>query len=164
MLQRLLLFSSFHLISIVSIAQIGTIKGNVTDASTGEAIVGANVSIAGTTQGAAADVNGDFEIPKVKAGTHTLVVSFVSYKTDTLRDVSVYPDQTTAINHKMVEESQQLGEVVVSAEKITNTDYAVITEIRKNDLIAVGISSQQITRAPILWPPFYAGYVSMSAR
>jgi outer membrane receptor for ferrienterochelin and colicin len=45
----------------------------------------------------------------------------------------------------MVEESQQLGEVVVSGERITNTDYAVITEIRKNDLIAVGISSQQIT-------------------
>ena len=129
----------------MSIAQIGTIKGNVTDALTGEAIVGANVSIAGTTQGAAADVNGDFEIPKVKAGTYSLVISFVSYKTDTLRNVSVYPDQTTAINHKMMEESQQLGEVVVSGQRVTNTDYAVITEIRKNDLIAVGISSQQIT-------------------
>ena len=44
-----------------------------------------------------------------------------------------------------MEESMQLGEVVVSGARVTNTDYAVITEIRKNDLVVVGISSQQIT-------------------
>ena len=38
-----------------------------------------------------------------------------------------------------------MTEVVVSGSRVTNTDYAVITEIRKNDLVAVGISSQQIT-------------------
>lgn len=145
MVRKVLLSFSVCLVSIASFAQLGTIKGNIKDATSGEAIIGANIFLAGTAQGVAADVNGDFEIQKVKAGTHTLIISFISYKTDTLKDVTVYPDQTTAINHKMVEESQTLTEVVVSGTRVTNTDFAVITEIRKNDLIAVGISSQQIT-------------------
>ncbi|MDH4089894.1 MAG: TonB-dependent receptor [Cyclobacteriaceae bacterium] len=145
-MMRRLLLSLFALsVSLNVFAQVGTIKGNVKDASTGEGIIGANVYIAGTTQGASVDINGDFEISNIKAGNHDLVLSFISYKTDTLKNVTVYPDQTTVVNHKMVEESQQLTEVVVSGTKITNTDYAVITELRKNDLVAVGISSQQIS-------------------
>lgn len=145
MVRKLLGSLSLIVVSFGVFAQVGAIKGNIKDVSTGEAIIGANIFLVGTTQGVAADVNGDFEIPKVKVGNHTLIISFISYKTDTLKDVAVYPDQTTAINHKMTEESQQLNEVVVSGSRITNTDYAVITEIRKNDLVAVGISSQQIT-------------------
>jgi len=141
----LLLLPVFLILLETALAQVGTIKGTVKDALTGDAVIGANVLIAGTSDGTAVDVNGDFEIKQVKVGEHTLIISFVSYKTDTLKKVIVYPDQTTVINHKMMEESMQLGEVVVSGTRVTNTDYAVITEIRKNDLVVVGISSQQIT-------------------
>jgi len=144
-MRRLLLSLGAFLFSLSVFAQMGSIKGTVHDAATGEAVIGANVYIAGTTQGASVDINGNFEITKVRVGDHNLILSFVSYKTDTLKKVTVYPDQTTVIHHKMIEESQQLTEVVVSGAKITNTDYAVITELRKNDLVAVGISSQQIS-------------------
>lgn len=126
-------------------AQLGTIKGTVTDAVSGEAIIGASVYVPATGQGAAADINGAFEIAKIKSGSYTLIVSFISYRTDTLKNVTVYPDQTTDINHKMIEEGQTLNEVVIGGQRITNTDYAVITEIRNNNLVMVGISSQQIT-------------------
>lgn len=141
----------FYLLVIVTListslkAQLGSIKGTITDALTGEAIIGASVYVSSTAQGGASDVSGAFEIPKVKAGIYTLVVSFISYKTDTLRNVTVYPDQTTNIQHKMIEEGQTLNEVVIGGQRITNTDYAVITEIRNNNLVMVGISSQQIT-------------------
>jgi len=133
------------ILSCAAMAQMGTLKGTVKDGLSGEPIVGANVIIAGTTHGVAADVNGGFEIPKIKAGTYSLVISFISYKTDTLKNVTIYPDQSTVIDHKLLEEGEQLGEVVVQGVRITNTDYAVITEIRKNDLVVAGISSQQIT-------------------
>jgi TonB-dependent receptor len=139
----LLVFAT--LISTSLKAQLGSIKGTITDALTGEAIIGASVYVSSTAQGGASDVTGAFEIPKVKAGTYTLVVSFISYKTDTLKNVAVYPDQTTDIHHKMIEEGQTLNEVVIGGQRITNTDYAVITEIRNNNLVMVGISSQQIT-------------------
>ena len=144
-MKRFYLLVLVTLISTSLKAQIGTIKGTVTDAVTGEAIIGASVYVNPTAQGSATDINGAFEIQKVKAGTYTLVVSFISYKTDTLKNVTVYPDQTTAIHHKMMEEGQTLNEVVIGGQRITNTDYAVITEIRNNNLVMVGISSQQIT-------------------
>jgi CarboxypepD_reg-like domain len=50
--------------STVAFAQSGAIKGNVKDGSTGEAVVGANVIIAGTSIGNIADLNGDFQIQK----------------------------------------------------------------------------------------------------
>ena len=145
MFRRLLLSLSLLTLAVCALAQSGTIKGNVKDAVSGEAIIGANVLVMGTAQGAQADIEGNFEIPKVKAGTYSLVVSFISYKTDTLKDITVYPDQTTMVNATIMEEGQELNEVVITGAKVTNTDVSVITEIRKSDLVAVGISAQQIS-------------------
>lgn len=145
MLQRGILTIALFITGLTAFGQVGTIKGSVKDATTNDVVVGANVFILGTTQGSAADIEGNFEIKNVKVGTYSLVISFVSYRTDTLKNIVVYPDQTTVIHAKLVEESQQLSEVVVRGAKVTNTDFAVITELKKNDLVAVGISAQQIS-------------------
>ncbi len=145
MLRRIFLSFTFSLVSDVLFAQTGSIKGSIKDVITGEGVIGASVYIVENSLGAAADVNGDFEIPKLKAGSYTLLISFISYKTDTLKNIVVYPDQTTVVNTTLAEESQQLTEVVVKGAKVTNTDVSIITEIKKNDLVAVGISAQQIS-------------------
>lgn len=145
MFQRLLYIGIFTFCAILSNAQTGTIKGKVKDAGTNEPVVAANVVIHGTSQGTAADINGDFTISKVKAGTYDVIISFISYKSDTLKGVTVYPDQTTVINHALAEEVQQISEVVITGSRAVDNDIAVITEIKKSDLVAVGISAQQIT-------------------
>ncbi len=144
MLQRILYTLIFSGIITVSSAQTGTIKGNVKDV-TNVGIVGANVIIAGTSQGAVADVEGNFEITKVKSGTHTLIVSFISYKSDTIKNITVYPDQTTVVNSQLVEEGEELDEIVVSGTRINDNDFAIITEIKNNNLVVAGISAQQIS-------------------
>lgn len=145
MFRRILLPVALGLISCAASAQTGTIKGSVKDAVSGDVIVGANILVAGTSLGTVADVEGNFEIPKVKVGTYKLVVSFISYKTDTLSDVTVYPDQSTVLNVALTEEGQQLTEIVVTGTKVTNTNVSVMTEIKTADLVAVGISAQQIS-------------------
>jgi TonB-dependent receptor len=145
MLQRVLYVAIIVFSAIVSNAQTGTLKGNIKDGSTNEPIIAANVVIKGTSQGVAADLNGDFMISKVKAGTYDLIISFISYRSDTLKGITVYPDQTTVINHSLLEEVQQIAEVVVTGARVVDNDIAVITEIKKSDLVAVGISAQQIT-------------------
>jgi TonB-dependent receptor len=145
MLQRIFSTAIFSFFALATYAQTGSIKGNITDGVSGESIIGANVLIAGTTQGTIADINGDFQITKVKAGTYNIVVSFISYKTDTLKNITVYADQTTVLNTKLFEQAQELNEVVITGSRVTNTDVSVITEIKKADLIAVGISAQQIS-------------------
>src|SRR6478609_3771194 len=132
------------LISVSAFSQTGTIKGTVKDETTGEGIIGANVFIEGTTQGAVTDIEGNFTLPKVKVGKYNLLISFISYTSKTVADVDVYPDQSTVLNTTLKDASEELATVKVTGRRITETDIAVITEIKKSDLVAVGISSQQI--------------------
>jgi outer membrane receptor protein involved in Fe transport len=134
----------FLSVSGFAFAQSGTIKGTVKDGTSGEGVIGANVYILGSTQGAAVDINGEYVIAGVKAGTYTLIASFVSYRTDTIKSITVYPDQTTLVNVAMHEDAQELESVLVTARAFTNTDVSVITELKKGDLIAAGVSSQMI--------------------
>ncbi len=125
-------------------SQTGSIKGTIKDEKTGEPMIGANVVIEGTTTGGSTDIEGAFVIPKVKAGTYSIVVSSVSYASRTIPGIQVYPDQTTVVNTFLKEDSQELESVVVKAARSTDTDVAVVTELKMADLVAVGISSQQI--------------------
>jgi hypothetical protein len=137
-------FLALMVISSSAFAQVGTIKGQIKDEKTGEGIIGGNVVIEGTTIGASTDVDGNYVIPKVRAGKVNIVISSVSYTSKTIPNVDVYPDQTTVVNTAIKEDVQQLEEVVVTTKRQTDTDISVITELKKADLVAVGISSQQI--------------------
>ncbi len=57
------------------------ITGNVTDASNGEPVIGATVTIKGTTLGAITDFEGNYIIEKVPVGEAIVSVSYVSYVT-----------------------------------------------------------------------------------
>lgn len=59
------------------------IRGTVTEAGSGEPIIGANLILMGTNQGNATDLNGDYVIRDVEPGTYTLRVSSVGFVTIT---------------------------------------------------------------------------------
>lgn len=83
-----------------------TIRGKVID-NTGEAVIGANVSIKGTTNGVITDIDGNFVLNNAKG---TLVISFVGYQT---QEISVAGK--TVINVTLQEDSELLDEVVIVA-------------------------------------------------
>ncbi len=147
-MRTLLLSGSFLLISLISFAQNGTLGGKVLDAKTSEPIIGANVVIQGTTVGAATDIEGNFLISNIKPGTYAVVVSFVTYKTQTLVDVVVESGKITSLEIPLPEEVSELSEVVVTAKREINTDATLIKSIREAKLVVSGISSEQITRLP----------------
>jgi outer membrane receptor protein involved in Fe transport len=104
------------------------------------------VLIEGTTNGAAADVEGNFLIAKAPAGTATLAVSYVGYQTKKI-NVQVESGKTTMVNTALDEDAgQALQEVVVTAERPTNTEVALISEIKTVQQVAVGISAEQIVK------------------
>ncbi|MBI5808441.1 MAG: carboxypeptidase-like regulatory domain-containing protein, partial [Ignavibacteriales bacterium] len=49
----------------------GRIKGKVVDLQTGEALIGANVVVVGSTAGAGSDVNGEYLIQNLDPGVYT---------------------------------------------------------------------------------------------
>ena len=84
-----------------------TVKGKVTDASTGEALPGVNIVVKGTTLGVLTDVTGNYtlEVPNASA---TLVFSFIGYVSQEI----ALGGQTT-LNVALIIEPTQLNEVVV---------------------------------------------------
>ena len=59
----------------------GTIRGRVTDAATGRSLPFANVSVRGTASGATTNRDGVYVISDVTAGSYTMQVSYMGYKT-----------------------------------------------------------------------------------
>lgn len=96
----------FVLFSSQALAQQSTIKGLVKD-ETGVPIIGANVSVKGTTNGVVTDTNGRFILSKVKSGA-AIVFSYVTYIT---KEVT-YKGQADMIV-TLVEDNKLLDEVVV---------------------------------------------------
>ncbi|MBW3467478.1 TonB-dependent receptor [Arthrospiribacter ruber] len=127
-----------------SFAQSGTIRGVVSDAVTGETIIGANVRIEGTMMGVATGLDGDFEISRVEPGIYNIVVSFISYKSLRFEDVQVVAEKATVLNVELDEDLGDLGEVVVVASRETGNNIAIVSEIRKSLQVVSGISSEQI--------------------
>jgi len=69
------------LISSVSIFGQTTLHGIVTDSLSQEALIGASVVIVGTSQGAATNLAGEYQIPNITEGIHKIRVSYVGYRT-----------------------------------------------------------------------------------
>jgi outer membrane receptor for ferrienterochelin and colicin len=147
-MRNLLLSLAGFLIATVSVAQTGSIKGKITDSKTGEEIIGANVSIQGTTIGDATDLEGNYNITNLKPGTYSLVVTFVTYKTHTIPDVVVEGGKVTTVNIIMQEDATELEEIVVQGTREINNDLALINAIKESKLVVSGISAEQIVRIP----------------
>src|ERR1700760_1797727 len=90
-------------------AQSRVLKGKVTIAKDGSPLPGAAILIKGTTKGAAGGRGGLFTI-SIPAGPVTLEVKSIGYTT---KDVAVDASQKE-IEFALVEDTQQLGEVVVT--------------------------------------------------
>lgn len=143
MLFLLLLGSLF---GIAAQAQTGVICGTVTDAKFKEPLIGASVVIAGTTVGAIADIDGNFRIENVKPGVYSVVVSYVSYSSQTIKDVTVVARQESVLRIELSDADLQLQNVVVVAQRKLGTETAVLNTVRKSLPVVSGISAQQISK------------------
>ncbi len=89
----------------------GSIVGMVTDES-GNALPGANVSIDGTSLGAAADRNGGYFISGMDAGDYSVTASFIGYESSS-QTVSVSDGASTA-NFALAESAVEISMVMVT--------------------------------------------------
>jgi len=127
----------------VLLSQTGKISGVITDAQTGESLVGANVLVQGTSMGAAADLNGSYVILNLTPGTYTLKFSMVGYAAYLVRNVVVHIDQTTYIDAKLSSEGIQQKEVIVIAQQpIVQKDVSASRiNITANDIENLPVNS-----------------------
>ncbi len=98
-------------------SQTGKIAGVVTDAETGEPMIGVNVVVQGTLLGGSTDDEGNYFILRVPPGLHAVQASFVGFVTVTKTDARIYIDQTTPVNFEMAETALETEELTVTAER-----------------------------------------------
>ena len=141
-MKRNLIFS-FIIISIIK-AQTSIISGFVSDSSSGEALIGANVFLRETGQGMATDINGYYIIQDIVPGNYTIMVSYIGfdiYKQNTrLND-----DESKKVNINLIEQVVELTEIEVTAEKLQ----------RKNNIqpSRINLSPRMMKAAPALAEP-----------
>ena len=87
----------------------GKIAGTITDATSGDPLVGANIVITERWnddvasplefgQGAASDFNGQFYILNVRPGVYSVKVDYIGYGSTLITNVEVFVDKTTPLN------------------------------------------------------------------
>lgn len=110
-----------------------TITGTVTDAESGETIIGANLWIKGTTVGTTTNFDGQYTIDS-EMESDVLVVSFIGYK-----QLEKAIGNQTVIDFKLESDTESLDEVVVvgyGVQKKSNMTGSV-TNIKADDLKTV---------------------------
>lgn len=145
MLKKLLTVSIMVLLSSqLALAQSGTISGTVTDAESGESLPGASVLVVELERGAASDINGEFEIQNIPAGTYNITATFVGYRTYR-ETVQVNAGQTTTLDIAMEVGAIGLDELVVSGYAVqTKREISgSISSVRSQDIQDVTLQNPE---------------------
>jgi len=133
-------------------AQNGSISGRVRDASTGEALGFAKVTIQGTYYGAVTDEDGKFKISNVKPGDYSVQVFMEEYTTALYTGIRVKADADTPVDVQMKTTDFQIGtvEIVGQADLLDVGDGKSATTLGKEYLeestfrnVGEAIESQQ---------------------
>ena len=93
----------------------GKIAGKVTDAETGEGLIGVSILVDGTTQGTATGLDGNYVLLNMRPGSYALIFSYVGYQRHTLTDVGVSTGQTTRIDVELRSTVIEGDEIIVQA-------------------------------------------------
>lgn len=103
---------SLLLVSVLSAADTGTIRGIIKDKATGEALTGVNILVKGTYLGAATDADGFYIIQNIKPGEYEVEVSYIGYKIIRRTGVKVRAGETISLNFEMESTSLALGQEI----------------------------------------------------
>lgn len=110
-----------------------TITGQVVDAK-GEPLIGVSILVKGTTDGAITDLDGNYKI-MTKSNNPVVVYSYIGYKTQ-----EIPLKGQTAINITMMDDTQVIDEVVVTALGIKRSEKALsynVTQVDAESALAV---------------------------
>ncbi|HET6559577.1 MAG TPA: TonB-dependent receptor [Prolixibacteraceae bacterium] len=144
--KKLVMIAAAMFYTLWGLGQNGTIKGTIMDAKTKETLIGASVTLQGTTKGTISDFDGNFVIDKVAKGNYNLIISYISYDNQIIR-TEVKDEGEITINIELKPASLDIEEVKVVAKRRDNTEVAMISSLKAANLIVSGITAQQISKS-----------------
>jgi len=128
-----------------SAALPAVLTGTVTDAATGDPLIGATVRIDGTGLGAATDIDGAYRLTRVPSGPQVVVVSYIGY-----REQRVEVDVPEGGTHELdvaLELDVIRGEGVEITAQAEGQVAAINQQIRSNQIVSV-VSAARLQELP----------------
>lgn len=119
----------------------GKLVGKVTDKKTGEPLPFVNVTLEGTTIGAATDLDGKYVILNIPPGKYNVKFQYIGYQTVITERVSISIDLTTTQDATMEETAVELQAIVIQGN---------VTKIQKDITSSQArVTSEEISNLPV---------------
>lgn len=144
-LLRMFLLVTIVLINCTSIYSQGRIKGQITDSTSYNSLVSANVFIMGTSLGAASDNEGEYIITGVPEGKYTLKVSYIGYKSKNF-EIEVLNNKTITLDVQLTPKVVEGEEVIITAQARGQVS-AMNQQINSNTIVNI-VSEEKIQELP----------------
>jgi len=122
----------------------GVITGRIIDKKTNQGLAGVNVIVKGTYYGAATNLEGQFYISGISAGTYDIEASIIGYKIILQTGIKVDLNRSTVLNFNMEETVLTLGEevVVVGSKPLFDVDEtSSVARLTSRDIANKVVSS-----------------------
>ncbi len=110
---KLFLSGALMFFSLSILAQYSTISGNITDAKTGEPLIGASIQV-NEELGTVTDINGYYEL-RLPNENHTLIISYLGYETIREKITLMPPFESILKDFSLKQASEVLNIVTVTS-------------------------------------------------
>lgn len=160
MMRHLLLILTGLLLSTAVFAQSGQIAGTVTDSK--EPVFGASVQVlreGNLLKGASTDIDGNYNIGGLEAGTYTVKISAIGYQTKVFTNQQLSNGQVLSLDAVLSDDTQTLETVIIDGNsgrkpiKQGDTKQGLvltseqITKRGTRDLGSIGAASAKVSQA-----------------
>ncbi|MGA9118007.1 MAG: TonB-dependent receptor [Bacteroidota bacterium] len=123
----------------------GSIRGSVSDSTTHDMLVGANVHLTGTAFGGITNLEGKYSVTNIPAGSYHVKVSYVGYKSRE-RDLTIRDGETLTFDAALSADIIEGSEVVVTGQ--VRGQVAAINQQLNSSTIVNVISEEKIQELP----------------
>ena len=126
-------------------AQFGKVSGTVIDKQSKEPLIGATISVLGTTLGAATDVDGRYVVLNVNPGVYDVKTTYIGYQEVTVRNVRVSAGLTEEINFTLATSAVEVNPVEIIAERplVEKSATNAVRVISAEDLLNLPVRGTQ---------------------
>ena len=141
---------SLYLLALFMVSTVYAydIKGTVTDAKTGEVLIGATVYIKEFNKGTAAGLDGSFSLTDLAAGEHEIICSFVGYEKKVKSVAIPERDGELIVNFKLHPSKKLLEEIKVVGKANGTSDVGARILTRLSPCVVNIVSAKTIEVSP----------------
>src|SRR5215813_4752589 len=143
------LFGLLFIISVTAFSQTGKITGKVINASSGQNLANATLTLIEKSMMQVADQNGNFSFGKLAPGTYSIRCTYAGYLEKTVSEIVVRNAEVASLTISL--EEKKMDAVVVTSTKVRAAGESIssLLIVQKNSAnVMDGITAQQIKVTP----------------